>query len=392
MRMIIQRVQYDNLNKKDYNHMRYNPLKKLETFGQAIWLDYIRRDLITSGELLQLIENDGLRGMTSNPAIFQKAIAESDIYDADIRKMASQKKDINTIYETISQQDVQNAADEFRPLYDNTKGEDGYVSLEVNPHLANDTQGTIDEGRRLWMALNRPNVLIKVPATIEGLPAIRQLISEGININVTLIFGLPRYREVAEAFIGGLEDRLKQGKSIDNIASVASFFLSRIDIVVDSMVEKIINYDNKKKRIAEEALGEVAISSAKAAYQIYKEVFGSTRFKILEEKGARAQRLLWASTSNKNPQYSDVKYIEALIGANTVNTVPPHTLDAYRDHGNPKLILEKNTRKANQILTRLPKFGIDLNEITQQLEDEGIRKFNEPFDKLMEALADKSIL
>jgi transaldolase/glucose-6-phosphate isomerase len=370
--------------------MKYNPLKKLETFGQSIWLDYIRRDLITSGELLKLIENDGLRGMTSNPAIFQKAIAESDIYDADIRKMATQNKDINTIYETISQQDVQNAADVFRPLFEKTKGEDGYVSLEVNPHLANDTNGTIEEGRRLRIALNRPNVLIKVPATAEGLPAIRQLISEGINVNVTLIFGLPRYREVVEAFIEGLEDRLKQGKSIENIASVASFFLSRIDIVVDPMLEKIINYDNKKKGIAEEALGEVAISSAKAAYQIYKEVFGSTRFKILGDKGARAQRLLWASTNNKNPQYSDVKYIEALIGENTVNTVTPHTFDAYRDHGNPKLILEKNTRKAKQILTRLPKFGIDLNEITQQLEDEGIKKFNEPFDKLMEALAKKS--
>jgi len=372
--------------------MNKNPLKRLEKFGQSIWLDYIRRDLIASGELLQLIENDGLRGMTSNPAIFQKAIAESDIYDADIRKMAKQNKDINTIYETISQEDVQKAADVFRPLYDKTKGEDGYVSLEVNPHLANDTNGTIEEGRRLRIALNRPNVLIKVPATTQGLPAIRQLITEGINVNVTLLFGLPRYREVTEAFIEGLEDRLKQGKPIDNITSVASFFLSRIDKVVDPMLEKIINYDNRKKKIAEEALGEVAISSAMAAYQIYKEVFGSARFKKLEEKGARAQRLLWASTSNKNPMYSNVKYVEALIGANTVNTIPPKTLDAYRDHGNPKLVLEKNLRKVKRILTNLPELGIDLNEITQQLEDEGIRKFNKPFDKLMEALAKKSIL
>lgn len=371
--------------------MKYNPLKKLETLGQSIWLDYIRRDLIASGELLQLIENDGLRGMTSNPAIFQKAIAESDIYDTDIRKIASQKKDINTIYETISQHDVQNAADVFRPLYEKTKGEDGYVSLEVNPHLANDTEGTIDEGRRLWSALNRPNVLIKVPATIEGLPAIRQLISEGISVNVTLIFGLPRYKEVTEAYIEGLEDRLKQGKPIDNIASVASFFLSRIDTLVDPMLEKIINYDNKKKEIAEEALGQVAISSARAAYQIYKEVFGSVRFKKLEEKGAHAQRLLWASTSNKNPNYSNVKYVEALIGPNTVNTAPPLTIDAYRDHGNPKLSLERKIRKANRVLTNLPELGININEITQQLEDEGIKKFNEPFDKLMESLADKSI-
>ncbi len=371
--------------------MNKNPLKKLEKFGQSIWIDYIRRDLITSGELLQLIENDGLRGMTSNPAIFQKAIADSDIYDADIRKMATQNKDINTIYETISQQDVQNAADVFRPLYEKTKGEDGYVSLEVNPHLANDTKGTIDEGRRLWITLNRPNILIKVPATTEGMPAIRQLITDGISVNVTLLFGLPRYREVAEAFIEGLEDRLKQEKPIDNIASVASFFLSRIDTLVDPMLEKIINYDNHKKAIAEEALGEVAISSARAAYQIYKEIFGSNRFKVLEEKGARSQRLLWASTSNKNPMYSDVKYVEALIGANTVNTVPPKTINAYRDHGNPKLILEKNIRMAKRVLTNLPVLGIDINEITQQLEDEGISKFNEPFDKLMETLAKKSI-
>jgi transaldolase len=370
--------------------MRYNPLKKLETFGQAIWLDYIRRDLITSGKLLQLIENDGIRGMTSNPAIFQKAIADSAVYDADIRKLASQNKDINTIYETISQQDVQSAADVFRPLYDETKGGDGYVSLEVNPHLANDTDGTIEEARRLWSLLKRPNVLIKVPATVEGLPAIRQLIAEGININVTLIFGVPRYREVAEIYIDGLEDRLKEGKPIDNIASVASFFLSRIDKVVDPRIEKIINYDNRKKKIAEEALGEVAVSSAKLAYQIYKEVFGSARFKALEEKGARTQRLLWASTSNKNPMYSNVKYIEALIAENTVNTVPPKMLDAYRNHGNPKLILEQNVRKAKRILTNLPELGINIDEVTQQLEEDGIRKFNKPFDKLMEALANKS--
>ena len=371
--------------------MKNNPLKKLETFGQSIWLDYIRRDLITSGELHQLMENDGLSGMTSNPAIFQKAIAESNIYDADIRKMASQNKDINTIYETISQHDVQNAADVFRPLYEKTKGEDGYVSLEVNPHLANYTKGTIDEGHRLRIALNRPNVLIKVPATTHGLHAIRQLITDGINVNVTLLFGLPRYREVAEAFIEGLEDRLKQGKPIDNIASVASFFLSRIDTLVDPKLEKIIASDSKKKEIAKEALGEVAISSAKAAYQIYKEVFGSTRFKKLEEKGARAQRLLWASTSNKNSKYSDVKYIEALIGANTVNTVPPQTIDAYRDHGNPKLRIETHMKKAKRVLINLPELGIDINQITQQLEDEGISKFNQPFDMLMQALANKSI-
>ena len=370
--------------------MKINPLKKIETLGQSIWLDYIRRDLITSGDLLNLIENDGLRGITSNPAIFDKAITESNIYDFDIRKMASQNKDINTIYETISQLDVQKAADVFRPLYDKTAGDDGYVSLEVNPHLAHDTEGTIVEGRRLRTAINRPNVLIKVPSTAEGLPAIKQLISEGINVNVTLIFGLSRYREVIEAYVQGLEERLVQGKTIENITSVASFFLSRIDTLVDPLLEKIIESDSKKKKIAKEALGEVAISSAKAAYQIYNEVFSSARFKKLREYGARTQRLLWASTSNKNPDYSDVKYIEALIGPHTVNTVPPKTLDAYRDHGKPKSRIELGLKKVNRLLKSLPELGIDLDKVTQQLEDEGIGKFNEPFDKLMEALAKKS--
>lgn len=370
--------------------MNENPLKKLESLGQSIWLDYIRRDLIANGELQHLIDEDGLSGITSNPAIFEKAIANSTIYDVDIRKIASHKKDVNTVYEALSQQDVQKAADVFRPLYDKTNGEDGYVSLEVNPHLAHDTAGTIEEGRRLWVTLNRPNILIKVPATTEGLVAIRQLISEGINVNVTLLFGLPRYRAVAEAYVEGLEDRLKQGNPIGNISSVASFFLSRIDTLVDPLLEKIIVSDGIRKEVAMGTLGEVAISSAKAAYQIYKEVFHSSRFKKLEGKGAHVQRLLWASTSNKNPNYSDIKYIEPLIGANTVNTVPPQTIDAYRDHGDPKLRIELDMEKANRILASLPKLGIDLDQVTQQLENEGISKFNEPFDKLMGALANKS--
>ncbi|MDP2337402.1 MAG: transaldolase, partial [Bacteroidota bacterium] len=367
-----------------------NPLKKLESLGQSIWLDYIRRDLIVNGELQHLIDEDGLRGMTSNPAIFEKAIAESNIYDPEIRKLALLNKDINTIYETLSQQDVRSAADVFGPLYEKTAGEDGYVSLEVNPHLAHDTNGTIEEGRRLWSALNKPNVLIKVPATTEGLVAIRQLISEGINVNVTLLFGLPRYRAVAEAYVEGLESRVAQGKPMNQIASVASFFLSRIDTLVDPLLEKIMESEDKKKEMAKEALGEVAISSAKTAYQIYKEIFSSSRFKKLEDKGAHVQRLLWASTSNKNPNYSDVKYIEALIGANTVNTVPPQTIDAYRDHGNPKLSIELDILKAKRVLASLPELGIDLDKVTQQLEDEGVSKFNEPFDKLMDALAKKS--
>ena len=370
--------------------MKDNPLKKLEVLGQSIWLDYIRRDLITSGQLRRLIEEDGLQGMTSNPSIFEKAIAESHIYDQDIRDMALKSKDVKTIYETLSQSDVQNAADEFKSVYEKSDGKDGYVSLEVNPHLAHDTKGTIEEARRLWTALNRPNVLIKVPATSDGLPAIRQLISEGINVNVTLLFGLPRYRQVAEAYIAGLEARVAQGKPVKHIASVASFFLSRIDTLVDPLVEKFIESGDNKTEITKKVHGQVAISSAKAAYQIYKEIFGSGRFKKLADKGVRVQRLLWASTSTKNPNYSDVKYIEQIIGPDTINTVPLETIDAYRDHGDPKLRLEQYVNEASWIMARLPELGISIDKITQALEDEGIKKFVEPFDKLMDALTKKS--
>lgn len=371
--------------------MNENPLTRLETLGQSIWLDYIRRDLISSGELRHLIEEDGISGITSNPAIFEKAIAESNLYDKEIHDMSFEKKDVKLIYETLSQHDVQNAADEFRPVYEKTDGADGYVSLEVNPHLARDTKGTIEEARRLWAALDRPNVFIKVPATIAGLPAIKQLISEGINVNVTLLFGLPRYREVAEAYIAGLEARAAQGKLVSHIASVASFFLSRIDTLVDPLVEKFIVPENEKSEIAQKVCGQVAISSAKAAYHIYKEIFGSDRFKKLENKGARAQRLLWASTGTKNPEYSDVKYIEPLIGPDTVNTAPLKTIEAYRDHGDPRPSLDQNVKQAGWIIAHLPELGISIDNVTRQLEDEGVKKFEEPFDKLMETLTKKSV-
>jgi transaldolase len=337
-----------------------------------------------------LIDDDGLRGMTSNPSIFEKAIAESNIYDQDIHDIAVKNKNVQALYETLSQHDVQSAADEFRPVYEKTDGKDGYVSLEVNPHLAHDTKGTIEEAHRLWTALNRPNVLIKVPATYDGLHAIQQLISEGISVNVTLLFGLPRYRQVAEAFIAGLEMRVSQGKPVKHVTSVASFFLSRIDSLVDPMIEKFIKPDGKKPEIAKKVHGQIAITSAKIAYQIYKDIFGSDRFKKLADKGARVQRLLWASTSTKNPDYSDIKYIDSLIGPDTINTVPPETIDAYRDHGDPKLRLDQDVEEANWIMERLPELGISIDKVTQQLEDEGVRKFNEPFDKLMEALTKKS--
>jgi transaldolase len=370
--------------------MSGNPLKRLGTLGQSIWLDYIRRDLMASGELQRLIDEDGLRGMTSNPSIFEKAIADSHDYDGDIRAMALGGNGADAIYETLSQRDVESAADQFRPLYDRTDGQDGYVSLEVNPHLAHDTKGTIEEARRLWAALNRPNVLIKVPATANGLPAIQQLIGEGISVNVTLLFGLPRYRQVAEAYIAGIEARAAQGEPMKHLASVASFFVSRIDALVDPLLEKLIAQGGKEAGLAKRARGQVAIASAKMAYQIYKEIFASGRFRRLAARGARAQRLLWASTSTKNPDYSDVKYVEALIGPDTVDTAPLETLSAYRDHGEPEARLEQGVEEARRVLERLPELGIDIDKVTRQLEDEGVGKFNKPFDKLMEALTQKS--
>ena len=338
--------------------MKDNSVKALAALGQSIWLDYIRRNLIVSGELSRLIKQDGLRGMTSNPSIFEKAIGESHDYDEDIRAMALEGKGVMAIYEALSLGDVQSAADDFRPLYDKTDGQDGYVSLEVNPHLAHDTSGTMEEARRLWTTLDRPNVLIKVPATAEGLPAIEQLISEGISVNVTLLFGLPRYRQVADAYIAGIEARAAQGKPVKHVASVASFFVSRIDALVDPLLEKQIAQGSREADVAKQVQGQVAVASAKMAYQMYKETFGSARFKKLADKGARSQRLLWASTGTKNPDYSDVKYVESLIGPDTVNTVPVETLDAYRDHGDPQARLEQDVERAGWVLEQLPQLGI----------------------------------
>ena len=378
------------LQQKEIISMKSNHLIKLGTLGQSIWLDYIRRDLISNGTLRHLIEEDGLRGMTSNPSIFEKAIAESNIYDQDIRKMAAKQMKAKSIYETLSQCDVKSAADEFRPLYDKTNGGDGYVSLEVNPHMAYNTQGTIEEARRLWVALDRPNVFIKVPATSEGLPAITQLISEGINVNVTLIFGVPRYRQVVASYISGLEMRIAQGNPVNHIASVASFFLSRIDTLVDPLVDKFFVPGGQTVEIAKKVHGQVAIASAKVAYQIYKEIFDSDSFMRLTGLGARPQRLLWASTGTKDSSYSDVKYIEQFIGPETVNTAPLATIDAYRDHGESKPTLEHDIIEANWVLESLPGLKINIDKITQQLEDEGVKKFIEPFDKLMEVITNKS--
>jgi transaldolase len=369
--------------------IKENFLLKLEHFGQSIWMDFIRRGTIVSGELKQLIEEDGLGGVTSNPSIFEKAIAESHDYDEAIRALALEGKSVDQIYAALTVLDIQRTADLFRPVYDRLDGADGFVSLEVSPYLAHDTAATIADARRLWAAVARPNAMIKVPGTIEGLPAIQQLIGEGINVNITLLFGLPRYRHVAEAYLAGLETLAAQGKPLRSVASVASFFLSRIDVLLDPALEKLIATDKSKADLAGQFRGQVAILSAKAAHEIYKDIFASERFGKLRAQGARTQRLLWASTSTKNPAYNDLKYVEALIGPETVDTVPLETLAAYRDHGDPALRLANGAANASRTLRRLGEVGIDLDATTQQLEDEGVRKFAEAFDVLMKTLKEK---
>jgi transaldolase len=367
--------------------MNENPLRKLESYRQSIWLDFISRGAIDSGQLNRWIQEDGVSGITSNPSIFEKAIAETHEYDSAIRATAGGQKPVEDLFQALAIEDIQRAADLLRPIYDQTGAGDGYVSIEVSPGLAHDTQGSISEARNLWKSVNRPNVMIKIPGTREGLPAIRQMLGEGVNVNITLLFGLPRYREVTEAFLGGLEDLAASGrKPLNQAASVASFFLSRIDVLIDPMLDKIIQGGGPNAEIAKSIQGQVAIASAKVAYQMYQEIFQSARFKKLDAQGAHTQRLLWASTSTKNPNYSDVKYVDALIGPDTINTVPVETLDAYRDHGHPMLTLNSDVDQAYRVLDQLATLGINLDAITQQLEDEGVDKFKKSFDQLMESL------
>ena len=369
--------------------MKDNPLLELEEFGQSLWMDFIRRGVISSGELQQLIEEDGVSGVTSNPSIFEKAIAESQDYDETIRALTRQGKSNDEIYQLLTVEDIQNVADLLRPTYDRTDGRDGFVSLEVSPALVHDTTATIKEARQLWSLVDRPNVMIKVPATQEGIPAIQQLISEGINVNITLLFGLPRYKEVAEAYLNGLETLAAKGGNIKQVASVASFFLSRIDVLLDPLFEQKRLAGGPQSEIAARLQGQVAIASAKVAYQLYREIFGSERFRKLADQGARPQRLLWASTSTKNPAYEDTKYVEALIGAETINTLPVETLNAYRDHGHPTLSLDQDISRAYHILNELSSVGINLDAVTEQLEQEGVEKFVTALNKLKVALTEK---
>jgi len=364
-----------------------NPLKGLLDYGQSPWMDYIRRDLLTDGELQRLIHDDGLRGMTSNPSIFAKAITSSKFYSDILDSPDAKKLNATQLYEKIAVRDVQDAADIFRPVYDESRHRDGYVSLEVSPTLALEMQKTLDEARRLWKMVNRPNVMIKVPGTKECIPAIRQLLEEGININITLLFAQSAYEQVAEAFIAALEARAAKNQNLAHIASVASFFVSRIDTLADSLMDEKLKSatDPNQKALLNSLKGKVAIANAKVTYKKYQELFSGPRWNALKAKNAQTQRLLWASTSTKNKAYRDVIYVEELIGADTVDTIPPATFDAFRDHGKLRPSLTENVDQAFKTMSDLEKAGISMKQITDKLLVDGIKLFSDAFTELLEA-------
>jgi transaldolase len=366
--------------------MNKNPLKRLAELGQSIWYDYIRRDLYRGPELSRMIEQDGLTGMTSNPTIFQKAIAGGSMYDEDIRAAGAGGKKAAEIFEALAVRDVQGAADVFRAVYDARGGDDGFVSIEVAPRLARDTQGTIAEARRLWKECSRPNVMVKIPGTAEGLPAIRQCLADGININITLLFSVPRYREVMEAYLTALEDRLAKGQPIDRIRSVASFFVSRVDTNADRKIDALAKAGNAA---ALPLRGKLGIANARIAYEAFEEVFTGSRFAALKLKGAALQRPLWASTSTKDPAYPDLYYVEALVAPTSVDTMPPETFEAYRDHGDPKVRIREDLPGAHGVFRALGQIGIDTDAIARELETEGVQKFSDSFDALLKSVADK---
>jgi transaldolase len=366
--------------------MTHTKLHALADVGQSVWLDFIQRSLITSGGLQTYI-NKGLRGVTSNPSLFEEAIADSHDYDEQIQKLALQENSAREIYEELTVQDARMAADVLRPVFDETGGNDGFFSLEVNPHLAHDRQGTINEAIRLFALVDRPNVMIKVPATAEGVSAFQELIEEGININVTLMFSLAQYDAIAEAYIAAMEKRAENVYDLKQIASVASIFVSRLDSKVDKMLDAFISPK------AESLKGKIGIANAKIAYQHFKEYFQNERWQRLAEKGAQIQRVLYGSTGTKNPAYSDVMYVENLIGPKTVITVPPKTLEAFLDHGSIALTLERGLDGAREQLSSLPELGINLYDVTQELLDEGVENFVKPYDSLIKTItAKKAVL
>lgn len=368
-----------------------NRIKALGQAGQSIWLDFMQRSLVTKGELKRLIDDDGIAGLTSNPTIFQKAVEGSHDYDDLFTKLAPEGKTVAQVYDVLTLRDIQDAARVFRPVWDSTKHRDGYCSLEVSPKLANDTQGSIEEARRLWKALGAPNVMVKIPGTPEGTPAIEQCISEGININVTLLFSQEAYVSVAEAYLRGLERRLKEGKEVAGLASVASFFVSRIDTEVEKRIgqARSAGVDERRSRLFEALMGKVAIANAKLAYRRYQGLFSGARWEALASKGAQTQRVLWASTGTKNPKYSDVLYLEELVGKDTVNTVPPATLDAFRDDGKVRPSLTEDLPGAEATMRTLEEAGISMKAVTDTLVKEGVQKFAESFDELFKAIGER---
>ena len=359
-----------------------NPLARLAELGQSPWYDYITRDLLTSGELQRMIDAGELRGMTSNPTIFEKAVSGSDLYDDDIRRLSSQGKSPKEIFEAIAVADVRSACDLFRPLYDKVDGTDGLVSIEVAPSLANDTEGTIAEAKRLWREVDRPNVMIKIPGTHEGLEAIRRCLADGINVNITLLFSVDRYREVIEAFFAAMQDRLDAGHPVNRIASVASFFVSRVDGKVDPLLDKMGGHADLR--------GTIAIANAADAYAAFERAFSGKEWESLRGHGVHPQRPLWASTSTKDPKYSDIYYVEALIAPQTVDTIPPETLEAYRDHGKPEVRIRQEMARAPQRLQALAEAGISLAQVTQELEVEGVKKFAASYDSLLQGIEAKA--
>jgi transaldolase / glucose-6-phosphate isomerase len=363
-----------------------NPLKGLLEYGQSPWMDYIRRDLLTGGGLKKFIDEDGLRGQTSNPSIFEKAIAESTIYNDILQSAEAKSLNAKSLYEKIAIRDVQDACNIFKPVYESTRRRDGYVSLEVSPYLAHDAKGTLEEARRLWKSVGRENLMIKVPGTAEGIPVIRQLLEEGLNINITLLFAQSAYEQVAEAYIAALEARALKGQDVSHSASVASFFVSRIDTLVDSKVEeKLKTATGDAKALLSSIEGKVAIANAKLTYKKYQELFAGPRWKALAAKGAQTQRLLWASTSTKNPKYRDVLYVEELIGADTVDTIPPATFDAFRNHGKLRHSLTEDVPGAAKTMENLEKAGISMKEVTHKLLEDGVKLFADAFKTLLDA-------
>lgn len=369
-----------------------NPLKRLSEIGQSVWYDYIRRDLYTGPTLKRLIEDDGLSGMTSNPTIFQKAIADSSLYDEQVRRQAKVTHDPGEIFEALAVADVRGASDAFRAVYDAAGGNDGFVSIEVAPHLARDTQGTVVEARRLWKSCDRPNVMVKIPGTAEGIPAIRQCLAEGININITLLFSVPRHREVMEAYLVAMEERLSKGQPVDRIRSVASFFVSRVDTNADKKLDALAQDSTRSepdRAAARRLRGLLAIANARIAYEAFEQVFGSPRFAALRAKGVSVQRPLWASTSAKDPAYPDLYYVEALVAPESVDTMPPETFEAYRDHGNPQVRIREDLAGAHAAVRDLAAIGVDVDAIARELEEEGVKKFSDSYDQLLKSVAEK---